>query len=133
MGFDCGESGGLTGMTFPVAYEGFYVDPTDPKKTHSCALGQRKANHGTAVTSYDEHEVLKGNKLAVPPEDLQGGLEVWESQDTDRSTITGRRGSSCPGGNVTLAKQLLCVLTDDNLLVSSVDASRTDQCRLAVG
>lgn len=135
-GFDCGEKAGLTGMTFPVAYEGSYVDPTDPAKTHSCKLGLTNAQSSGGVTSYKAHEshylLTNPPKLVVPPEDVS--LQEWESADTDqRSTMSGRRGSSCPGGNLTLAKDLLCVLNDEKQLVSSVDATKTDQCRLAVG
>ena len=38
-GFNCGAEG----LTYPVAYNGKYVDPTDPKKTSVCTLGKTKA------------------------------------------------------------------------------------------
>jgi hypothetical protein len=81
-GFDCTRQG----LTYPVAYAGYYVSPKDPTQYHECTLG-----------------------------DVSIGQ------------------SSCPGGNVTIAEDLDCILNDQGQLVSSKDASRNNDCKAAVG
>jgi len=153
-GFNCN----LMGMTYPVAYEGHYVDAKDPEQTTTCApdwgaARPRKLDGApaSAVSMTDDQPSYPSDHtydfdssatapphLIVPPVGMT--LQEWVDaahDKTDRSTgqFTKERGRSCPGGNMSLAKELKCIFDEDSQqLVSSADGGQaSDQCRLAVG
>ena len=152
-GFNCQD----LGMTYPVAYEGHYISAIDPEETTTCADGwgaTRKQRDllATSMTedipSYpsgpDGHQYdynpssTAAPHLVVAP-DGDTTVEEWvqagiDKKDRSIAPYTGARGLSCPGGNMSLARDLQCIFdTDSHTLVSSTDGGRSGQCRLAVG
>lgn len=151
-GFNCQD----LGMTYPVAYEGHYVDATNPEETTTCADGWGAARNlgfdldevtsstSSDLPSYPTEHIYAPSKdpnnpphLIVAPEGMP--LHQWVQADRehkDRTTgdFANERGRSCPGGNMSLAKDLRCIFDDERQqLVSSVDEQQSDKCRLAVG
>lgn len=151
-GFNCQEMG----MTYPVAYAGHYISATNPEETTTCADGWgasrlKSSEDGEAtlsmssdLPSYPPEHIYRPSKdpnspphLVVAPEQMS--LQQWvqaDEENKDRTTgdFANERGKSCPGGNMSLAKELRCIFDDDSQkLVSSVDEQQSDKCRLAVG
>ena len=109
-GFNCTREG----LTYPVAYEGYYISPKDPHQIHQCTLGMRATN--------------ANDRDAV--QNFEGGHKAGHCKDDNPNCA---RGSACPGGNLTLAAELLCVLNEDQQLVASADLARNKECKKAVG
>ena len=117
-GFNCQD----VGLTYPVAFEGMYIDPKDSAKVHKCTFGEdagtAKLENGTSLASMGQVETTAG----------VAHLKVQPMPDG-----SGRRGNSCPGGDVALAKELNCFLDDNLQLVSDSEPSRSSECMRAVG
>lgn len=122
-GFNCQ----YTGLTYPVAFEGMFIDPKDSEKVHKCTFGDdagtARLNNGTRLASQGQLSMDAAGKVAH--------LKVTPNSELGADI----RGNSCPGGDISLARELKCYLDDNLELVSDTfpGPEGSHKCFRAVG
>ena len=102
-----------------------FIDPKDSEKVHKCTFGQdagtARLKNGTSLAS--QGQLLMDGKVAH--------LKITPLPEVGADI----RGNSCPGGDISLAKELKCYLDDNLELVSDTNpgAYGSQQCLRAVG
>ena len=104
-----------------------FIDPKDSQKVHKCTFGQ---DAGTAILPNGTHLASQG-QLIMDSTGKVAHLKVTASPELGADV----RGNSCPGGDISLAKELKCYLDDNLELVSDTNPgpAGSHKCLQAVG